>query len=104
MTPGSLDDVLTPSGGALEVPDGWQQVRGAFGGLVLGAMTRALEAAAGAGRALRTLSASLMAPVVPGRARISVEVLRAGSAVTTARAAMHQDDALVAQATAVFGA
>jgi acyl-CoA thioesterase len=104
MTPSSLDDVLTPSAGTLEIADGWQQGRGAFGGLVLGALTRALEAEAASGRPLRTLSASLLAPVVPGRARIAVEVLRAGSAVTSARAAMLQDDAVVAQASAVFGA
>ena len=105
---GSLDDVITPTraeaGWRLEVPDGWQQGRGAFGGLVLGAMTRALAGEVGDGRALRTLSATLMAPVVVGDARITVAILRAGSAVTTATASLTQGGTVAAQAVAIFGA
>jgi acyl-CoA thioesterase len=100
----SLDDVLTPVGGRLQVPDGWQQGRGAFGGLVLGAMTRALAGEVGGDRALRTLSATLMAPVVVGEAEIAVAILRAGSAVTTASAILLQDGAVAAQAVGIFGA
>ena len=100
----SLDDVITPMAGRLTVPDGWQQGRGAFGGLVLGAMTRALAAEVGEARALRTLSATLMAPVVVGEAQIAVTTLRAGNAVTTASAVLTQDGAVAAQAVGIFGA
>lgn len=114
----SLDEVLTPrrisdSGGTrfeLEIPEGWQQGRGAFGGLVVGAMARACAMAAeeagdgaGAGRSLRSLTAELMAPALVGRARIDVELLRRGSGVTTLAARLSQDDGLKAHAVAVLG-
>lgn len=106
--PTSLDDVLTPArdGDAwiLDVPDGWQQGRGAFGGLVLGGMTRALAAVAGDARPLRTFSASIVAPVLPGRARIEVNAAKIGSAVSTLSATFSQEGATAAIATAVFGA
>ena len=42
------------------IPDGWQQGRGAFGGLVLGLLTRAMQAAEpDAQRTLRTLLGDL---------------------------------------------
>lgn len=46
-------------------PDGWQQGRGLFGGLVTAALVRALEATAG-GRVLRSLTSELCGPVRPG--------------------------------------
>ena len=61
------------------VPDGWQQGRGAYGGLVLGAMARASLAAEPDGaRACRCLTGDLCGPVLPGEARIRTEVLRRG--------------------------
>jgi acyl-CoA thioesterase len=103
----SLDDVLSPArdgdGWSLEVPDGWQQGRGAFGGLVLGAVTRALSGHAG-GRPLRSLSGAIFAPVVPGAARITAELVHAGSAVSVLRATLEQGGKPAAHASAIFGA
>ena len=49
MADQSLDVVMTPertaTGGFVwNVPGGWEQGRGAFGGIVVGALTRAVEA------------------------------------------------------------
>src|SRR5688572_12359866 len=101
----SLDDVLTAApDGRLEIPDGWQQGRGAFGGLVLGAMTRRLAAEAGEARPLRSLSASIFAPVLVGAATVEATALHAGRAVSTLRAELSQEGQRRAHATAVFGA
>jgi acyl-CoA thioesterase len=106
-----LDDLRTashivPSGAGFtwEVPDGWQQGRGAFGGLVLGALVRAMEAAQqDPARTLRGLSAELCAPALVGPAAIQVDVLRRGNGVTTCAARLHQEGEVRASATAVFG-
>src|SRR5262245_892856 len=105
----SLDDVLTPTRsdeGAtylLDVATGWEQGRGAYGGLVIGAMARACEAEA-EGRPFRSISAVVMAPVVAGPAHVAVTPLRRGSGVSILRASVSQGGALAAEATALFGA
>lgn len=67
-----------------QVEDGWQQGRGAYGGLVIGVMVRAAELAVNdASRAVRSVSAELCGPVVVGVARVGVELLRSGSGMTT---------------------
>jgi len=89
---------------AVEVPDRWQQGRGAFGGLVLATMARAVEAVvADPTRTLRTLTAELVGPAKPGPARVVVEVLRAGSGVTTAAARLVQDGEVCAHAVVAMG-
>lgn len=88
---------------ALDVPDGWQQGRGAFGGLVLAALVRAIEArAASPDRPLRALMAALPGATMVGPAQIEVELLRIGSGQTTAAARLQQGGELVASATAVL--
>ena len=105
----SLEDVTTPrrTGDrrfALEVPDGWQQGRGAFGGLVLGAAVRAVEGFAGQpDRPLRTLTAELCGPLLPGPAEILVEPLRLGTGTSTVAARVIQGDELAAHAVLVLG-
>ena len=55
------------------VPDGWQQGRGAFGGLVIAALARALEAHVGdPERTLRSLTAVLPGATLAGPAMASV--------------------------------
>lgn len=89
---------------AATIPDGWQQGRGAFGGLVLGVMTRALETVAAAPEwPLRLLNAEIFAPVTPGPATVDVEVLRRGTGVATLMARLSQGGSLSARATAAFG-
>jgi hypothetical protein len=87
----------------IDVPDGWQQGRGAFGGVVLGSLTRALEAHVGdAARVLRSLTGNLAGPVLPGRAEILIDELRRGSGVSMVSAKLVQGGEGLAQATGVF--
>lgn len=111
MTEGALDVLTTPqrleAAGQFQanVPDGWQQGKGAFGGLVLATMTRACEAhLADAARPLRSMTAELVGPVMPGMALIRVEVLRAGKSVTTLAARLEQQGEVQAHAVLSFGA
>jgi acyl-CoA thioesterase len=89
----------------LDVEDGWQQGRGAFGGLVLAALTRAMEhALAQPETRLRSLTAELPAPTGVGPAEIHVEILRRGSSMTTAASRLVQGGVVCAHAVGVFGA
>jgi len=102
--PIDFDQLVTPVAAgpgrfSIHVPDGWQQGRGAFGGLVLAYLVRAAEAiAADPARALRSLSAQLVGPLQPGAAEIAVEVLRAGSSLTAVAARLVQGGAIQAHA------
>lgn len=96
--------LLAPGHFELAVPDGWQQGRGAFGGLVVAALIRALEAAGGAGgRTLRSLTAELCGPTLPGPAELRVEVLREGSNVSTLAVRLLQGGQVQAHAVGVLG-
>ena len=101
-----LMDVTLDSEGhyAWHVPDTWQQGKGAFGGLSMGAMVRAMEAHVGQqGFALRTMGSSMSAPVMPGEAQIQVRTLRAGASALTLTASLLQEGQLKNHATAIFG-
>jgi acyl-CoA thioesterase len=88
----------------VEIRDDWRQGRGAFGGLVLGTMVRAVEAFdASPERPLRTLTAELCGPVLPGPNTIQVERLRAGTGVSTVAARLERDGEVLAHAVAVLG-
>ena len=101
----SLSDICHQSEGQFlwDVPDGWQQGRGAFGGLVLAAMVRAAEQAVDEDLELRTLSAVLCGPAMVGPAVIDVTRLRVGSSTTTATISLSQTGQVRAHATAFFG-
>jgi acyl-CoA thioesterase len=99
-------DLKNPSRFTIQIPDGWQQGRGAFGGLVLSIMTRALRASLtgeSASWPLRSLTAALCGPTQPGEAALYVELLRVGSGVATLAVRLVQNHEIQAQATAVFG-
>ena len=99
-TPRRLDDGRF----AWAVPDGWQQGRGAFGGLTLATLVRAIEAVAGSpDRPLRTLTAELCGPTLPGEASIQVEMLREGNGVSTLTARLDQQDGVKSHVVAVLG-
>jgi hypothetical protein len=88
-----------------EVPDGWQQGRGAFGGLVFGLLGRAMEMFnADATRTLRTLSGDIAGPVIPGPVRLETEMLRRGNNQSNVQARLRQGDAVLAVARGVFSA
>lgn len=89
----------------MEVPDGWQQGRGAFGGVVLGALARAMESVADSPeQRLRTLSGDIAAPVAVGPAEVEVRVLRRGANQMNVVAELKQDGNTGAIATAVLSA
>ncbi len=88
----------------LDVHEGWTQGRGAFGGLVLGAMTRAIEACEPEkDRVLRSLTGEIAGPVGVGRSTIRVTLVRRGSGVSTFRAELAREGETLAVATAVLG-
>jgi len=87
------------------VPAGWEQGRGAFGGLVLGTLARAMIASEpDSNRALRFLSGEIGAPVLVGETRIEVTVLRRGKNLTNLDARLVQNGDVVARASAGLSA
>lgn len=73
------------------VPPGWAQGRGAFGGLVVAWLARAIEASeVDPARTIRSLSAEIVGPVVIGPAAIRVEPLRIGNGISTYSARLVQ--------------
>lgn len=112
LPPPTTDDFLVasrvePSGDGrylASVPDGWQQGRGAFGGLVLGTLARAmLHAEPDADRTLRSLSGEIVGPVQPGPADVAVNALRRGNGVSSWEARLTQAGEVLARASAVLG-
>jgi hypothetical protein len=83
-----------------EIPDGWQQGRGAYGGLALGLLASAMAIP---GRPLRSLTGALPAPTPVGTAEIAVAVLRAGTGVTTVEARLVAGGGVTAHAVGIFG-
>lgn len=88
-----------------EVPDGWQQGRGAFGGLVMAALVRAMEMAVAeeAEMPLRTVTATLCGATTPGASTIEVAFLRLGSGTITVEARIVQDGELRTHVVGLFG-
>lgn len=99
---------LTPAGAAFrwEVPDGWQQGRGAFGGLPIGAMTRAVELSeADLSRTVRNVSVQLSAPAVVGTHTVTAAPLRVGRSMSTWSASVEASTGeRVGSATVITGA
>src|SRR5262245_18282305 len=81
-----IDDTDGPGGYVGLVPERWQQGRGAFGGVVVGILARAIvDASARKGdeaRLLRSLSADLCAPLLPGAVRLKTEEIRRGGSAS----------------------
>jgi hypothetical protein len=88
-----------------EIEDGWQQGRGAFGGLLLALMARAMERVeADPTRRLRTLSGELCGPVLPGPVTLEVATLRRGSSASYLDARLLQGSEVLARSSATFSA
>jgi acyl-CoA thioesterase len=86
-----------------QIPAGWEQGRGAFGGLVLGTLLRAIERdEPDAARVTRTLSGDICGPVKPGPADIRVRLLRRGNNQSNLAAELTQGGEVLATATAVL--
>jgi acyl-CoA thioesterase len=101
----NLSDASTPQGDRLDIPPGWRQGRGAFGGFVIGAALRAIEARVGdPSRVVRSVTAELPGPAEPGTVRVATEVLRRGHTMTTARASLSQGDEIRTHVVAILAA
>lgn len=84
-------------------PDGWQQGKGAFGGLVLGILARGSRAAeSDPTRQLRSLSGDLCGPALVGEFALATTVLRRGRKQTNVRVDMRQGQSLVATASVLL--
>jgi len=93
----------TAAGLRWQVPDGWQQGRGAFGGLVLATLLRAIvRAEPDRDRSVRSLTGDLCGPVLPGPAELVVEVLRRGNNLSNIDARLVQAGEVQARASAVL--
>ncbi len=93
----------SPNTYSAEVRDGWQQGRGAFGGLVFGLLARAMQATENSDRSLRALTGEIPSPVMTGRCEIEVATIRRVSGVSSHSATLKQGDAVIAKASSVFG-
>lgn len=88
-----------------EIPDGWQQGKGAYGGLTVALMARAMTThVANASRPLRALSAELPSAALPGPATVRVETLREGGSICFVEARLMQEGKVLGRATGTFGA
>lgn len=86
------------------VPDSWHQGRGAFGGLTLAALVRAMDSGVKAqDQKIRSLTATICGPVAAKEATIRVDILREGSSTTAIEARVIQDDEVKTHAVAFYG-
>ena len=87
------------------VDPGWRQGRGAWGGLTITRMANAVSQIEDPARTIRTLSAQILEPVTAGDYLVSVECLRAGSAMSTWNVAVRRqiNSELVAQGQVITG-
>jgi len=88
-----------------QIPPGWEQGRGAYGGIVVAVAIRAMEAVEPTGAALRALSAEIPSPVLSAvPTEIRVETLRRGKSLASLEAKLVQEGEVKARATGLFGA
>lgn len=85
-----------------EVPAQWMQGRASFGGLVAAVGLRALRSVIDDGRAPRSIHTSFFAPLGPGPARVTAQLVRRGRFVTHGRAELWQAGSVLAQIIATF--
>ena len=79
------------------IPDQWQQGRGAFGGVVFGTVLRAACAVeVDSERRVRTFACDVAGPLQPGKAQVRVQTLRRGRSQTNMQLTLTQQDAVVA--------
>lgn len=102
----SYADLVDVRDGIWEVPEGWRQGRGAWGGLVVAAAVRAARAAGGAQEpALREISVHMVGPVAAGPAQVACRLVRRGSSTAVWQVTIaSQTGETWAVATVVFGA
>lgn len=102
---------LTPIDGDLstlawDVPDLWKQGRGAWGGLVVGALVKSVEMQEelDISRRVRTISSQIFAPIPVGPNEISVTCLRRGSGMSTWQSFVRDENGVpLAQGVVITG-
>lgn len=100
----SFEELTRVRDGAWTVPDGWQQGRGAFGGLSLATAARhAMVALGDPSRTLRSITAEIPAAVLVGEAHVRAEVLRHGGGMSAVAARVEQGGSVVVHAVCTFG-
>lgn len=82
-----------------DLPDGWQQGRATYGGLVVAMLLRALDDAG----PVRSVQATLAGPVQPGAVRVTPRDLRVGSGTSFREAHLVQGGETLASALVVTG-
>jgi len=88
------------------VPDGWQQGRGAWGGLPIGAMVRAVTLTeSDESRSVRTVSLQLSAPAMVGQHTVRVSPVRVGKGMSTWSVSVRDaEESYVCGGTVITGA
>jgi acyl-CoA thioesterase len=98
---------LVPEGAgrfSWSIPEGWRQGRGAYGGLVIGALTQAASAIEPErDRRVRAVTAELAAPALTGPATIVCEPIRRGRVISMTRVRLVQGGDELVQAVVTFG-
>lgn len=84
------------------VPDGWQQGRGAYGGLPIGAMVSAVGQT-DTDRPVRSVSLQLAGPALVGSHIVRVRPIRIGSRMSTWSVSVEADDGLMASGAVITG-
>jgi len=85
------------------IPLHWDQGRGAFGGLVLGVLARAMQAVEpDPRRSLRAIIGDICGPVLPGPIEVSARVLRRGNTQTNVQAELQQAGEVLSVGSAVL--
>lgn len=87
-----------------EIPADWGQGRALFGGMAAAIAFSYLQALLGKEATVRALSVSFIAPIAPGSATLTREVLRVGKSVQHAEVRIYQQDQLALVMLASFGA
>ncbi len=102
----SVERVPGGEPGALraDVPAGWKQGRGVYGGATMGILARAATLFVGASdRPMRALHGTIAAPVPDGPLELRASTVREGSSVTTVDVTLGRAGETFARATAMFG-
>lgn len=90
----------------LQIEDGWEQGKATFGGLVLGALVRAMQTHLpndGAQHPMRSVQGEILGVAGVGTARIRTRLLRESKTVSTLSAELYTDESVQVHAIAAFG-
>ncbi|MGI9197427.1 MAG: acyl-CoA thioesterase [Candidatus Nanopelagicales bacterium] len=102
-------ELTSAAAGTWRRPEGWEQGRGAWGGLLVGTAVRAAEEAdprpgeTDSHRSVREVSVDMLGPVPAGDVPVRVSALRQGSGTSAWRVEFLGEDEVLATASVVLG-